>query len=319
MDYQDYYKTLGVDRKADRSEIQKAYRKLARKYHPDVNKTPEADARFKEITEAYEVLKDKKKRAKYDQFGSAWKQAQSTGAPPPGFEDIFSSFGGAGGARSAGGFGGSGGGGFSSFFEMLFGGDAGGAGWQWSGASQAAPAADHEAAISLSLDQAARGGSRELSINDPTTGRAKKLRVRLPRGVRTGQRIRLAGQGGGNAQGARGDLYLKIDVLPHPRLSLDGDRLTTELRVAPWEAALGTEAEVETLEGPVKVRIPPGSSTGRKIRLRGKGFPTGPETAGDLIAEIRVVLPSDISDEERALYQQLSELSDFAPRSEGST
>ncbi len=321
MDYHDYYATLGVDRKASTSDIQKAYKKLARKYHPDVNKSPKAEARFKDVTEAYEVLKNDDKRAKYDQFGSAWKQAQSTGAPPPGFEDIFSMFGGqaGGGAqRQRGGFSG-GAEGFSSFFEMLFGGGGGerqSQSWEWPRSDVAQPAADHEARLSLSLEEAAAGGSREISLSDPASGKPRKLRVKIPRGVRSGQRIRLVGQGGSNPQGQRGDLYLKVDVLPHPRLKLEGDRLTSELRVSPWEAALGSEAEVETLGGKVRVRIPAGSSSGRKIRLRNKGFPTGPSTAGDLIAEIKVVLPATLTKKERALYQQLSDVSSFEPRSE---
>jgi len=320
LDYKDYYATLGVDRKASSSEIQKAYRKLARKYHPDVNKTPEAEAKFKDVTEAYEVLKNDDKRAKYDQFGSAWKQAQSTGGgAPPGFEDIFSAF--SGGGAQGGGYQSSGAG-FSSFFEALFGGGGQQQRWGWPGQPGQpgpgqpgrAPRTDHESNLPLSLEAAAAGGSHQITINDPTTGRRKQLRVKIPAGVRAGQRIRLAGQGG---QG--GDLYLRVELLPHPGFELDGDRLRTTLEIAPWEAVLGGEAEVGTLSGSVKVRIPAGSSTGRKIRLRGKGFPTNAGAAGDLIAEIRVVVPTELSEEERALYQQLSDISSFSPRTDETT
>jgi curved DNA-binding protein len=325
LDYKDYYATLGTDRKASGADIQKAYRKLARKLHPDVNKTPEAEARFKEVTEAYEVLKDKDKRAKYDRFGSAWKQAQTTGAPPPGFEDIFSAFGRQGGGR--GGFHATAGdGGFSSFFEALFGGGDPGAGGGWSWAESGArprpqaPPADHEASISLSLEEAAGGGARQIILDDPSTGKRRTLEVRIPVGIRGGQKIRLAGQGGGGgAGGRRGDLYLRVELLPHPRFRLEGDRLLTELAVTPSEAALGGEAAVPTLTGEVRVRIPPGSSSGRKIRLRGKGFPAAKGAAGDLIAEVRVVVPTELSDAERDLYRQLSNVSSFHPRGNGAT
>jgi curved DNA-binding protein len=327
LDYKDYYATLGVDRKATGAEIQKAYRKLARKLHPDVNKTPEAEARFKEITEAYEVLKNDDKRAKYDQFGSAWKQAQNSGGgPPPGFEDLFASFGGQGG-RPRGGFQGGGGSGFSSFFEALFGGGGGGGGgtgpgasWSWQDISaQAGPAPDHEAQIALTLEEAAKGGEREITLGDPARGRNRTLRVKIPPGVRSGQRIRLGGQGGKPAAGGKaGDLYLNVSLKPHRRFELDGNHLVTSLEVTPSEAALGSEADIPTLNGKIRVRIPAGSSSGRKIRLRGKGYPAG-SGAGDLIARIRVVVPSHLSDAERALYEQLSEVSTFRPRGDKPT
>jgi curved DNA-binding protein len=330
LDYKDYYSALGVDRKASSDEIRKAYKKLARKFHPDVNKTAKAEARFKDITEAYEVLKNKDKRAKYDQFGSAWKQAQNTGAPPPGFEDIFSAFrGGAGGP--GGGFETQGSEGFSSFFEVLFGGGgpggmggaraSGGPGgqtfhWQTGGPRPSRRAADHESRLPLSLEEAAAGGAREIAIADPATGRRKTLRVQIPAGVRTGQRIRLGGQGEAAPDGGKpGDLYLVVELLPHPRFRLDGNRLYTQLDITPWEAALGGEAEVSTLKGEIRLRIPAGSSTGKKIRLAGKGFP-GSGAAGDLIAELRVVVPTELSDAERDLFRQLSDVSSFHPRSD---
>lgn len=328
MDYKDYYSALGVERKASSGEIRKAYKKLARKFHPDVNKTPKAEARFKDITEAYEVLKNEDKRAKYDQFGSAWKQTQNTGAPPPGFEDIFSAFSGGGGPR--GGFEAQGDDGFSSFFELLFGGGAGGGAgpgmgagpggqtfrWQTAGPRPSRRGADHESRLPLSLEEAAAGGAREITITDPATGRRKTLRVQIPAGVRTGQRIRLGGQGEAAPDGGKpGDLYLVVELLPHPTFRLDGDRLYTQLDITPWEAALGGEAEVATLTGRIRVRIPAGSSTGKKIRLAGKGLANA-GVAGDLIAELRVVVPTELSDEERDLYQQLSDVSSFHPRAE---
>jgi curved DNA-binding protein len=319
LEYKDYYGTLGVAKDASEDEIQKAYRKLARKYHPDINKGPDAQARFQEINEAHEVLKDAEKRAKYDQFGSAWKQAQRTGAPPSGFEDIFSQFGfGGGGARGVEfDLGDSG---FSSFFETLFGGGQGGrVRWSFDGAPhqarQTAPSADSEARISLSIEEAGRGGKREISLRDPATGRQKRLRVTIPKGIRPGQKIRLAGQGSTGPGGRRGDLYLTVEILPHPKFRLSGSDLLTEIPVAPWEAALGGTARLPTLEGEVSIRIPPGSSSGRKIRLRGKGFPAPGGSNGDLLAEIRIVVPKKLSDTDRRLYEQLAESSDFRARS----
>ena len=323
MDYKDYYATLGVAKDASQPEIQKAYRKLARKYHPDVNKKPEADAKFKEINEAHEVLKDEDKRAKYDQFGSNWKQAQQTGAPPPGFEDMYTVFtSGAGGDRGqAYDFSGEG---FSSFFDMLFGGGFGGPGQggpratTWStgptGPTHQA-GADHEAGISLTLVEAASGGERELTLTDPTTGEHKTLRVKIPKGIRSGQKIRLPGQGGkGRGGSARGHLFLNVDILPDSRFRLEGNDLYTTLPVTPWEAALGGQAKVPTLEGDIAVKIPSGSSCGRKIRFKKKGFPSAKGNAGDLYAEIRIVVPKELSEDEADLFQQLAEKSKFQAR-----
>ena len=317
MEYRDYYQTLGVARDASKDEVQKAYRKLARKFHPDVNKAEEAEAKFKEINEAYEVLKDPEKRSKYDQFGSAWKQAQASGSPPPGFEDVFSAFGFGGGRR--GGFRtGGGGSGFSSFFEMLFGTEGPTrTTWSWRGApsgfEQPSPAGDEEATLSLTLEEAARGGERQLTLSDATGGQ-RTLTVRIPAGVKDGQRIRLAGQAGQRGAGARGNLYLKVRLLPHPVFRFEDGQLVTSLPVTPWEAALGAEADVPTLAGPVRIKIPPHSSSGRRIRLRGKGYPRPRGEAGDLIAELRVVVPQELSEAETELYRKLGELSTFEPR-----
>ncbi len=317
MDYKDYYAVLGVSKDATQEDIQKAYRKLARKYHPDVNKDAGAEAKFKEISEAKEVLGDSEKRGKYDRYGSAWRYAQQHGgAPPPGAEEFGFDFGG-GGFRGFdfGNLGGAGGSGFSSFFEMLFGGARPGAWAGTRGGDWSSAGADHEARLELSLEEAARGGEREISLSDPATGESKTYRVKIPPGVRTGQRIRLSGRGAkGSGSGKAGDLYLKLELAPDPRFRLEGSDLHTRLAVAPWEAALGTEAEVATLAGPVSVRVPPGSSSGRKIRLRGKGFPARDGAPGDLFAEIRVVVPQELTAEERELFEELKEKSPFRAR-----
>ena len=325
MDFKDYYATLGVKKDASQDEIQKAYKKLARKFHPDVNKDPAAEAKFKDIGEAYEVLKDPEKRQKYDQYGSAWNSARQTGAPPPGWEGVRFDFG--GGGPGGGGFGFEGGGaeGFSSFFDMLFGSGAGrrgggfGAGFGGSGFGGSRDGADSEAALPLTLEEAARGGTREITFADGATGERKTLSVRIPPGVRSGQKIRLAGQGQAGRGGSAGDLFLKIDVLPDPRFKVEGSDLHTTVPVTPWEAALGGEAQVETLDGSVRVRVPPGSSSGRKIRLRGKGLASrnggsGGAERGDLIAEFRIVVPETLTERERELFEELAESSEFRAR-----
>ena len=314
MDYKDYYATLGVKKDASQDEIQKSYRKLARKFHPDVNKAPEAEVKFKEIGEAYEVLKDPDKRKKYDQFGSNWNRMG--GGPPPGWENInfgnggfdFRNFGGGGGGGAAG---------FSDFFEMLFG--AGGAGGRRRGGGAGfdpgfgagAPqgGGDVEATLTISVAEAVRGGTREIAIADPNTGQRRTLSVRIPEGVRAGQKIRLAGQGNPGAGGPAGDLLLKIEIAPDTRYRVEGSDLHAHVPVSPAEAALGGEAEVETPTGTLRVKIPAGSSSGRKIRLRGRGLSQPGGGKGDLLAEIRIVVPENLTDRERELYEQLAEAS----------
>ncbi|MEL7061024.1 MAG: DnaJ C-terminal domain-containing protein [Acidobacteriota bacterium] len=318
MSYKDYYGALGVAKDASSEEIQKAYRKLARKYHPDVNRSEGAEDKFKEITEAYEALKDPEKRATYDQYGSAWRQA-GRGGPPPGWENVRVDFGG-------------GSSGFSSFFDMLFnqqragaagaaGGGAPYSGFDFGGGFSAGSydaggfggGLDQEVELELTLEDAARGGQRELSIHDPTAGRSKTFTLNLPAGVTDGQKLRLKGKGLQSADGRSGDLFLKILLQPHDGFTLDGRDLRTQIPIAPWTAALGGEARVQTLDGALKIKIPAGSSSGQKIRLRGKGFPARQGDAGDLLAELKIVVPKQLSDRERELFEQLAEASSFDP------
>jgi curved DNA-binding protein len=311
LDYKDYYATLGVSRDASPDDIQKSYRKLARKFHPDVNASPEAEDRFKEVGEAYAVLKDAEKRSKYDRYGTAWKAAQRGGSPPPGFEDAHFDF----DLGDLGGGFGPGASGFSSFFDMLFGGSHPGGGprgatrveWPQAGV-------DQEATLVLSLEEAAAGGKREITVSDPSGGGRKTYTVTIPAGVRPGGRIRLRGKGASRGSGPRGDLYLKVEVLPHPRFRLDGPNIRTTLEVTPWEAALGSQVPVETLNGRLSVKIPPGSSSGRTIRLKEQGFPLPAGGKGDLLAEIRIVVPEELSARERELFEELARESPFQPR-----
>ena len=318
MDFKDYYAVLGVAKNASQEEMQRAYRKLARKYNPDINKTSGAEDKFKDIGEAYEVLKDPDKRAKYDRYGAAWKAAeQGGGAPPPGYEDVWVDLGGADDL----GF--SGGSGFSSFFEQLFGAAAGrrtaqgrrGARGFTPGVQWTLPGADQEARLALTLEEAAHGGEREISLSSPTTGQSKTYMVHIPKGIRPGQRIRLAGQGEKGVGGASpGDLYLMVEILPHPTFRLEDRDLYTTVPVTPWEAALGAEITLATLDGAVNVKIPAGSSSGRKIRLKGKGFPDPRSSPGDLYAEMSIRVPQTLSAEEKELFERLAKVSRFAPR-----
>jgi curved DNA-binding protein len=310
--YRDYYEALGVPRDASEDDIRRAYRKLARQYHPDVNKEPDAEDRFKEISEAYEVLRDPEKREKYDRFGQNWKSGQDVSGAS-GFEG-FDGFGGGG----QGGFGDGvrvefgDGGDFSDFFEGFFG--RGGAGRRASGFGGfggfggegfSTRGNDSEAVLELSLEEAASGGRRKISL-----GGGREYDVNIPAGVRDGQRIRLAGEGGsGSGRGPSGDLFLRVRLRPHPRFRVEGSDLHTDLPVAPWEAALGAEVDLPTLTGKTRLRVPAGSSCGRKLRLRGEGLGDG-----NLYAHVQIKVPKEPSSEERELFERLREASDFNPR-----
>ncbi|HEV7584296.1 MAG TPA: DnaJ C-terminal domain-containing protein [Solirubrobacteraceae bacterium] len=307
--YQDYYEALEVPRNASTEEIRRAYRRLARKYHPDVNKEPGAEDRFKEISEAYEVLRDAEKRARYDRLGPNWKAGQDV-SDSGGFGEEF---------RTGDGFNGVqfdfGGGDFSDFFEGMFGqrgsrrGARAGAGrGGFDGFSMRG--GDQEAVLELTLEEAASGGRRRISLGD-----GRDFEVEIPRGVRDGQRIRLAGEGStGAGGGPSGDLFLRIRVKPHPRFRVEGRDLYVDLPVAPWEAALGAEVPVHTLSGTARLKVPPGSSTGRRLRLRGQGLPSPDGSAGDLYAVLAVHVPKRLTKEERELFERLAAVSKFDPR-----
>ncbi len=308
----DPYEVLGVGRDASADEIRRAYRKLARRLHPDVNKDDAAEERFKEVSEAYDILGDPDKRERYDRYGASWRQAGESAAEP-GFEG-FEGFGGFGGQPD---FGDArlrfGDGDLDDVLESLFGGgDARRGGFGGFGGF-ASRGSDHEAVLELSLADAARGGRRSLALGDGRT-----LEVDIPAGVRDGQRIRLAGEGGqGPGGGPAGDLLLRVRIRPHPRLRLEGRDLHVDVPVAPWEAALGAEVDVPTLDGTTRVRIPAGSSSGRRLRLRDQGFPGPRGGRGDLYATVKIVIPKRLSARERALFEQLARASTFDPRSEG--
>ena len=318
MANQDFYQVLGVPRNADQDEIQRAYRKLARTYHPDVNSDPAAEDRFKEISEAYDVLSDPQTRRRYDAFGPDFRQVPEDVDP----DEWRRSRAGAGAGQTRGGFrsGGFGseglGGGGSSFsggdidFDDLLGGIFGGrAGRGWG----QVPGADQEAELELTVEEAYRGTRRTVTLTGDGTRRS--FEVTVPAGVTDGQRIRLAGQGGRGSDGARNaDLYLVVRIAPHPRYRFDGRDLYVELRLAPWEAALGTSVSVDTPGGEVKVKVPAGTSSGRQIRLRGRGLPNPKGKAGDLFAEARIMVPPRLSRAERRLFEQLAAESDFDPR-----
>jgi curved DNA-binding protein len=308
--YQDYYQALGVERGANEKEIQSAYRKLARQYHPDVNKSPGAEERFKQINEAYEVLKDPGKRQRYDRLGANWREGQEF-TPPPGFEGAQFDFGGAEFSDL--------GSGFSSFFESLFG-DGGPA--RTHRRARPRRGQTQEAEIELMLEELLRGGKREItleSLERDEHGQPRRSRrtyeVRIPPGTTEGTTIRLAGQGApGSSGGPSGDLLLRVRLAPHPDFEVHGFDLRTELPVAPWEAALGGRADVRLIDGTASLAIPPGSSSGRVLRMRGQGLPQRDGARGDLLVELRIVVPSELSPRERELYAELARESRFDPR-----
>jgi curved DNA-binding protein len=320
VEYKDYYKILGVPRTASQDEISKAFKKLARKYHPDLNPgNPEAEPKFKEANEANEVLKDPEKRKLYDQLGANWQQGQNF-QPPPGFENMHFQFTGGG---PGGGFGA---GGFSDFFETLFGGGRGGpqggfGGFAGGQQMRSRRGQDAEVTYEIGLEQAYAGGPQSLSLQEQVYGpdgqmrlQTKTLKVNIPPGVKDGQKIRLSGQGGpGAGHGEAGDLYLKIKLAPHPQFKVKDDNVILDLKLTPWEAALGALVRVPTLDGAVEMKIPPGVGSGAKLRVRGKGLGAAGRR-GDQMVRIMIQSPKDLTPEERSLWEQLAKASSFAPR-----
>lgn len=310
MEFKDYYKVMGLARDAKPEDIKKAYRQLARKYHPDVSKEKNAEARFKDIGEAYEVLKDAEKRAAYDQLGANWKAGQDFRAPPD--WNSASEFGGKGfSEREAADH--------SDFFESLFGRRAGTA--RGSRAAFHAQGEDRHAKILIDLEDAYTGGHRSISLRVPeidaqghVSTSEHKIDFVIPPGVRAGQHIRLAGQGAlGMGQGKPGDLYLEVEFRPHAHYRVDKHDVYLDLPVTPWEAALGAQVEVPTPSGMVDLKIPAGSSTGRKLRLKGRGIPGS--TPGDFYFVLQITQPAADNEAEKALYRDMAEkFKSFNPR-----
>lgn len=318
MKYQDYYKILGVDRSAESAAIKKAYRKLARKYHPDVNKASDAEDRFKEVNEAYDVLKDAEKRKAYDQFGSNWKHGHEFNAG--GWSDAAGS--------------GFGGGDFGDFFESIFSqGRAGGfgsqgAGFAGGGFRQESPfqqrprkGEDQTLKLDITLDEAFNGGGKtiQLSRSEPAAGNLvtptlKKLKINIPKGVMSGQKIRLSRQGHSSQSGGEpGDLLLEMNILPHRLFKLEGRNLILKCPVTPWEAALGSKITVPTLKGQVELKVAAGVQSGQKMRLKGRGLTGKPD--GDLLVEIQIHTPLANDDESKEFYESMDKKFNFNPRS----
>ena len=350
MQFQDYYQTLGVQRSASPDEVKKAYKKLARKYHPDVSKESNAAEKFKEINEAYEVLGDDDKRKRYDSLGANWKNGQDF-QPPPNWEEMFGNRFGGGGAQSFGGagngasfhFGGDAG--FSDFFESFFGdqdfqrvvrgGFAEEAGYsQGARRPQGTPGGrpvpksrkgqDLEASVRVGLYEALSGTTKKVSFDLITTSpdgerstEKKSYNVKIPAGIQPGKSIRLTGQGApGINSGKDGDLLLRVLITEDPRFTIMGRNLISELKLTPWEAALGTELPVETLDSQVNLRVPAGTQSGQKLRVKGKGYSDKKGERGDLLLQVKVCVPKELSDSERELYEEFKERSSFNPRGE---
>ena len=313
MEFKDYYKIMGVKRDASQDEIKRAYRKLARKYHPDVSKESDAEARFKEVGEAYEVLKDPEKRAAYDQLGANWKAGQDF-RPPPDWDQGFEFHGGGfTGADSAD---------FSDFFESLFGraGYTQGFGARGGRREYHARGEDTHAKVLIDLEDAYHGATRTLTLKHTELGpdgrpqlKERTLNVRIPKGVRQGQHIRLAKQGGpGMGKGEPGDLYLEVEFRPHPFYHVEGKDVYLDLPVAPWEAALGATVKVPTPAGIVDLKIPLGSNNGRKLRLKGRGIPA--REPGDLYVVLQIALPAANTEAAKAAYRDFEKALPFNPR-----
>lgn len=322
VQYKDYYGILGLPRTASQDELRKAYHKLARKYHPDVNKGKDTEAKFKELAEAYEVLGDPEKRKRYDELGANWQAGQEF-RPPPGWENVHFEFHGQPGDRERGGFSAEDAGGFSDFFESLFGGGLGGGFGgeemrfeeQGFGGRRRRTGQDQEASVGITLEEADRGGRKSISLQATEMDARGRLRprtrtyeVKIPAGITDGARIRLAGQGAEGAGGA-GDLYLRIHLEPHELFKANGHDLETEVKVTPWKAALGGKVTVPTLAGNASLSIPPGTQSGQRLRLRGKGI----GGKGDLYAVFQIAVPTRLTSKEKDLFEQLARASSFDP------
>jgi curved DNA-binding protein len=316
----DFYEVLGVSRDADQSEIQRAYRKLARTLHPDVNKDPGAEESFKDLSEAYDVLSDPDQRKRYDAFGEDFRRVGADVDPDAYRRSRAYAGAGAGGGRSSGWGGGGASGGFRYSgsgddvdLEDLLGGIFGGRG-RGRGGWGPVSGSDHETEVEVTVEEAYNGTQRTLSISGPDGPRT--IDVNIPAGVVDGQRIRLRGQGGeGSGGGEAGDLYLVVRIAPHPRYRLEGRDLHMLLSLAPWEAALGASVDIDTPGGPATVNVPAGTSSHRRLRLKGRGLPNKRGTPGDLYAEAQIKVPKSPSAEERELFEQLGKVSTFDPRS----
>lgn len=320
MEYKDYYKILGVERNADADAIKHAYRRLARKYHPDVSKESNAEEQFKNVQEAYEVLKDKEKREAYDALGSNWKAGQDF-RPPPGWESD-PRFHRAGAQQ----FSEEDMGDFGDFFANIFGGGGGSRGHHAGFGRRSAHefrqrGQDQHAKILVTLDEAFRGGSRNIQLQMPEvdmegriTQQTRTLKIVIPAGATQGQQLRLAGQGGpGIGGGPNGDLYLEIDIQNHPLFSLQGRDIYLTLPVTPWEAALGAEIKIPTLGGPVGLKLHPDSQSGQKLRLKGRGMP-GKPAPGDQYAVLQIQTPAPHNEDQKKLYKEMASAMPFNPR-----
>src|SRR5436309_8795753 len=313
VQFRDYYETLGVSKTATEDEIRSAFRKLARKYHPDVAKDKKAaEEKFKQINEAYEVLSDPEKRKKYDQLGANWNQPGGFQPPPdwgaqqPG--GGFRRYGGAGDGGVEFEFGGTG---FSDFFEAFFGGGRGRSGFGGFGRAEpeAERGSDVEADIMVPLEEALNGATRTVSLRRAGSKKTETYQVKIPRGVREGQRIRLAGQGeAGERGGKSGDLFLRVRLQRHPDFRVEGSDLVHEVKIAPWQAVLGDQIIVPTLEGNARLKLPPGTQGGQRFRLRGRGLPGVSGQRGDLYVVVQIAVPKKLSDSERKLWEQLAQL-----------
>src|SRR5437773_106891 len=311
VQFRDYYETLGVSKTASEDEIRSAFRKLARKYHPDVAKDKKtAEEKFKQINEAYEVLSDPEKRRKYDRLGENWNQPGGFQPPPQ--------WGGGqpGGFRWGSGENGGvefefGGTGFSDFFEAFFGGGRGRSAFGGFGGRQATAerGADVEADIMVTLEEALNGSTRTVSLRRAGSNKVENYQVKIPRGVREGQRIRLAGQGEAGARGGKsGDLFLRVRLARHPDFSVEGSDLIHEVKIEPWRAVLGGELLVPTLEGKVRLKIPQGTQGGQRFRLRERGLPGVSGRRGDLYVEVQINMPKKLTEREREIWNELAKL-----------